>query len=68
MTSLVARMVFVARIERSEIREQTINLPLVSPDFAALYGPGQPLDPGYARSNTLTSSGLQEVPIDIGQL
>ena len=30
-------------MKRSEIREQTINLPLVSPDFAALY-------PGYKGS------------------
>ena len=32
---------------------------IIFPDFVALYGPGQPLDPGYARSNTLTFSGLQ---------
>ena len=31
---------FVARIERSEIREQTVILPPISPDFASLY-------PGY---------------------
>ncbi len=30
----------------------------MSPDSTLFHGPGQLLDPGYARSNTLTFSGL----------
>ena len=46
------RHLAVARIERSEIRGRGFDK---APDFATLYGPGQPLD----RSG-LTFSGLHD--------